>query len=392
MEHSRKNKLLMIIALVFGIASLSVGFAAFSVSLNISSNASVTPSSDTFSVKFSINKNSFVVGTVVPSSNSYNLTSTNGTIDNSSNPTIKGLSATFTSPGQYVEYTIYARNEGEYTAYLNNINYLGDKTCTGDTGTTDSLVQSACESINIKVTIGSTTYTETTPITGHPLNKKTGEQIKVRLEYASNGAYVDGTFSIAFPDIALVYSTLDDSSLQPAMPKIVELVSGNLNDPGSIVAIGDEQFYIFGIEGENIKLLSMMNITLDDNPIQSSNAGCTEFSSSSQQGENKSDYDGSIVQGYVNNYTSYLEGLGANIVDVRLITKEELESLGCISKVTQSTCKNAPEWVYATSYWTGTASGTGAVYLVENPFFGDSTVNDMTVGVRPVVIISASEF
>ena len=56
MEHNRKQKMLIIIALVVGIASLSIGFAAFSTTLNISSSASVTPNSDTFSVKFSTNK------------------------------------------------------------------------------------------------------------------------------------------------------------------------------------------------------------------------------------------------------------------------------------------------------------------------------------------------
>ena len=219
MEHSRNNKVLIIIALVFGIVSLSVGFAAFSTTLNISSSASVTPSSDTFSVKFSTSQTSLVVGVVVPSSNAYNLTTTNGKIDNSTNPTIKGLAATFTSPGQYVEYTFYARNEGEYTAYLNNINFLGNKTCTGETGTTVSLVTSACESINISATIGSTTYTETTPITGHILAKNTGEQIKIRIEYSSSGTYVDGPMSVSFSDIALVYSTIDDSSVQPILPE-----------------------------------------------------------------------------------------------------------------------------------------------------------------------------
>ena len=215
MEKNRKQKLLMIIALVFCIASLSIGFAAFSTTLNISSSASVSPNSDTFSVKFSSNQNSLVVGLVPPSSKSLGITTTDGVIDNSTNPTIKNLSATFTTPGQYVEYTLYARNEGEYTAYLNNINFIGDKTCKSDGDATDSLVQSACESINITATVGNTTYTETTPITGHTLNKKTGEQIKVRLEYASNGAYVDGSFTIKFPDLVLVYSTLDDSTFVP---------------------------------------------------------------------------------------------------------------------------------------------------------------------------------
>lgn len=216
-KNDRKIKTLSIIALVLAVAGMTLGFAAFSTTLNISSSASVTPDSSTFAVKFSTNKDSLVVGAVTPSSKTTGITTSDGVIDNSTNPTIKNLSATFTNPGQYVEYIFYAWNEGEYTAYLNNINFIGNKACKGDAGATDSLVQSACESINITATVGSTTYTETTSLTGHTLNKKTGEQIKVRLEYDSNGAYVDGAFSITFPNVVLVYSTLDDSSMQPTI-------------------------------------------------------------------------------------------------------------------------------------------------------------------------------
>ena len=422
MEHNRKQKLVMIIALIAGIASLSIGFAAFSVSLNISSSASVTPNSDNFSVKFSTSQNSLVVGAVTPSSKTTGITTTDGVIDNGANPTIKNLSATFTSPGQYVEYTIYARNEGEYTAYLNNINFLGDKTCTGETGTTDSLVQSACGSINISATIGNTTYTETTLVEGHTLAKGVGEQIKIRLEYLSSGTAVDGAFSIKFPNIALVYSTLNDSSIQPTLPKVVKLVSGNLNVPGSIVSIGDEKFYVIGQEDGNVKLLSMYNLYLGNsvdedynitplsNPtgIQDEDAigynwdsvngveiypfiGTTAFSSDSQKGTNYSDYNGSIVEGYVNNYASYLEGLGANIEDARLITKEELETLGCM---VDSGCSDNYPWIYSTSYWSGSAYDAYHVWRVRSTGdIGDIDCNlDFGFGVRPVIEIPLSEF
>ena len=386
MEHNRKQKLLMIVALVLSIASLSIGFAAFSTTLNISSSANVTPNSDTFSVKFSTNQNSLVVGAVTPSSKTSGITTTDGVIDNSTNPTITNLSATFTNPGQYIEYTFYARNEGEYTAYLNNINFIGNKTCLGNGDATESLVQSACESINITATIGGTTYTETTPITGHTLNKKTGEQIKVRLEYASSGTAVDGAFSITFPNVALIYSTIDDSSMQPIVSgKVVKLESGTLNDPGSIVSIGNEQFYVIGQEDGNVKLLSMMNITLDDNPIQSSDAGLTVFSNIGNE------YSGSIVEGYVNDYALYLEGLGTNIEEARLIMKEELEGLGCSED--DESCSNASEWVRATSYWSGSSIGSFYVWAVHGGWFDKNTYDsDSILGVRPVIEISVSEF
>ena len=227
MYKTKKEKLLMIIALVVGIASLSVGFAAFSTTLNISSSASVNPNSDNFKVKFSTNQNSLVVGAVTPSSNSSGLTASNGTINNTTSPTLSNLSATFTSPGQYVEYTVYARNEGEYTAYLNSVNFLGEKTCEAVGNATASLVESACNSINTVVYVASTEYRETTPISNHSLAKSSSEQIKIRLEYASNGTAVDGDFRITFNDIMLVYSTINDSTYMPSYG--TANMSGTLN-------------------------------------------------------------------------------------------------------------------------------------------------------------------
>ena len=420
MEHNRKHKLLMIIALVVGIASLSIGFAAFSATLNISSSASVTPNSDSFSVKFSTNKNSLVVDEVVPSSISSGITASNGIIKNNYNPTITNLSANFNNPGQYVEYTFYARNEGEYTAYLNNINFIGNKTCTGDTETTDSLVQSACDDITITAVIGETTYSETTPITGHALTSSTGEQIKVRLEYDINGDYVDGDFSIIFPDITLVYSTIDDSSIQPTVPKKLNIESGNLNDPGSIVSIGNEKFYVIGQENGNVKLLSMYNLHVgyvvegqdsDENLIISTISSPTGKQYKSAIGakidENEEPvfpwigtvafsntgtaYLGSIVESYVNNYATYLEDLGINIAEARLISKEELENLGC--DFSGETCSNAPSWLYATSYWVEPHDTYSAVAVCNDSTFNSAEYSaDYILGVRPVIEISLSEF
>ena len=414
MEHNRSQKLLMIIALVAGIASLSVGFAAFSTSLLISSNASVSPSSDTFSVKFSTSQNSLVVSAVTPSSKTSGITTTDGVIDNGTNPTIKNLSATFTEPGQYVEYTVYARNEGEYTAYLNNINYLGDKTCIASTGTTESLVQSACNSINVTVTIRSTTYDDTTPISSHALAKGASETIKVRLEYAEKGTAVDGSFNITFPSVSLVYSTIDNSSMAG---NVVRVVSGDINTPGSVVAIGNEQFYVIDKENGNVKLLSMYNLRVGNKltwdsldfgdyeietltnatGIQDSDAkgllldsttwiGTTAFSSTN------STYSGSIVEGYVNNYKTYLTNTGLDISSARLITKAELEKLGCNED--DYSCSDAPSWVYSTSYWSGTAGGTSYVWGVNSDaFFSDDDYDrDDVLGVRPVIEIPLTEF
>lgn len=53
MERDRKQKFIVMIALMVAIASMSLGFAAFSTTLNISSSATVSPDSSNFNVIFS---------------------------------------------------------------------------------------------------------------------------------------------------------------------------------------------------------------------------------------------------------------------------------------------------------------------------------------------------
>lgn len=413
MEKQRQIKILSIVALVLAISAMTLGFAAFSTTLNISSSASVTPSSADFAVRFSTSQTSLVTDAVAPSSKTSGITTTNGTIVNGVSPTLSNLSASFTSPGQYVEYTVYARNEGEYTAYLNNINYLGDKTCITSSGTTENLVQSACSSINVTVTIGNTTYDDTTPISSHALAKDASEAIKVRLEYSSTGTPVDGSFKITFPSISLVYSTIDNSSMDG---NVVRVVSGDINTPGSIVAIGNEQFYVFGKENGNVKLLSMYNLRVGKTAVWDSlelndyDLGVLTNQTGIQDSDSKgavmdsitwigtiafsntsSTYSGSIVEGYVNNYKTYLTNMGIDISSARLITKSELETLGCSE---DDDCGDAPSWVYSTSYWSGTAYSSSQVWRVLSNarFNSNSYSSEGEVGVRPVIEISESEF
>lgn len=411
MEYNRRQKLVYIFTLILAVVSLSVGFAAFSTTLNISSSASVTPTSDSFSVKFSTNRDSIVESNVVPSSNEYNLVTTNGVINNSVNPTISGLSAVFTEPGQVVSYTLYARNEGEYTAYLNNVNFIGNKTCVAGSGATDSLVQSACNDINVRVVVENNFYPETTEIIGHSLEKNEADTILIILDYGGNGTRVDGPFSIVFPNIALVYSTVDDSSIQPTLPeKVVRLESGTLDVPGSIVSIGSEQFYVIGQEDGNVKLLSMYNLYVgnyinefdemtaisDATGIQSSSAygywGCPPAVGVVQFGSN-SVYENSLVSSYVNYYAAYLRGLGVIVNNARLITKDELLSFGIDDEWCYDGSGNLG-WLIETTYWTQTAFDSNNVWYVDgyNMSIGTRHVTDTIPGVRPVIEIPLSEF
>jgi hypothetical protein len=298
------------------------------------------------------------------------------------------------------------------------VNYIGNKTCIASTGTTESLVQSACDSINVKVTIGSTTYTETTPITAHVLTKGSGEAIKVRLEYASNGTSVDGAFEITFPSIVLIYSTVDDSSLQPNVQSKVCTYVDSEDDTGSqigiidlsdIVTCGTESFYVMSNEGGTITMLSKYNLHVGNSVDEAGNVtpltSPTGIQDSDAKGAYNStypyigvttffspSYDGSIVEGYVNSYKTHLENIGADVLGARLITIDEIGNLGC--HIASSDCSNAPSWVYSTSYWSESPYTTDWGWVIRSSVgvdIGCYYDYNYNLGVRPVIEILESE-
>lgn len=217
MEKNRSSQIIAIIGLGIGIIGLSIGFAAFSNVLNIQSSANVKPDSSTMNVDFSSTENKVEIAEIAPTATPNTLIATNAVIDNTGDPTISNLSATFTEPGQSVVYKFYAYNAGELKAYLKSIvfgNVTGQnatKICTSAEGTTDALVQKACEKISVKIKVGNELETSTgkASITAHDLAKGTSELITVTLEYGAGAERADGDFSVAFGNISLNYSSTD---------------------------------------------------------------------------------------------------------------------------------------------------------------------------------------
>ena len=120
MERDRSAKIIAIVALCVAIVGLSIGFAAFSNNLTINPTATVSPNASDFDVNFSTSNTSEQDGTV-SGVGTNSATAENATIDNSNSPTITGLKANFTEPGQKVTYSFYAHNAGKYKAYLNKL-------------------------------------------------------------------------------------------------------------------------------------------------------------------------------------------------------------------------------------------------------------------------------
>ena len=242
--------------------------------------------------------------------------------------------------------------------------------------------------------------------------------IKVRVEYRNDLVASDLPTGQVQLTLGLVLDYIQsDGTGTTVKDNGVQLVSanGSLDAVGTVVTIGDQQFYTIGTEGDNVKLLSMYNLYVggsqngltltaygseatgkQDSTMlgyvsgQSIINGVTAFSNTN------STYEGSIIEGYVNNYKTILESdYGVDVVEARLITKDELTSneIGC--SVTDRTCTgSAYPWIYSTSYWSGSAYIAGYVWNVYSygPFNYYIYSRDNNFGVRPVIIISKSLF
>ena len=189
--------------------------------------------------------------------------------------------------------------------------------------------------------------------------------------------------------------------------------NGDINVPGTIVSIGDQQFYTIGTEGDNVKLLSMFNLYVgnivdedwsvtplasptgkqDQNMLgwvsgQTIRKGTTAFSSTD------STYEGNKVEGYVNAYKTIIEeDYGVPVEAARLITYDELTDSETFACVEYDYCSDKYPWLYSTNYWSGSASDTNYVRYVDSngrfdcidySYFGD-------FGVRPVIVISKAQ-
>ena len=116
-----KNKKITVAALIVAVLSLSIGFAAFSNSLNIKSSANVNPSDKDFKIVFSKERDTFVSGNeIISATGDINENTKKGSI-NDTGDTLYNLETEFTTPGESVEYSLYIKNIGAYNAVLNKL-------------------------------------------------------------------------------------------------------------------------------------------------------------------------------------------------------------------------------------------------------------------------------
>ena len=288
------------------------------------------------------------------------------------------FSTTLNMPGDFYEFTVDVVNAGSIDAMIENV------------VKNPELDASQKKYLNYEVTYqnGESITTNQTLVHG------TTMPIKVRIEYRKDLIASDLPTGQVVLDLSLTLEYIQSDGTGTSVPNngvggSSISANGSLDSIGTIVTIGDQQFYTIGTEGDNVKLLSMYNLYVggvynsswtaygdeatgkQDSTMlgyvsgQSIRNGTTAFSSPTQKGTNYSDYSGSIVEGYVNNYKTILESdYGVDVVEARLITKDELTNSETFACVEYDSCPSKYPWIYSTSYWSGSADNTDSVWIV----------------------------
>ena len=362
--QDRKILYLFLCIAVVSVFTLSIAYAAMEAVLEIHGNSEVVASS------WDIHLDNVKVKTGSVPANAPQISGTSSV----------GFDVELNTPGDYYEFTVDVVNEGTIDAMIDSVVKTPELTSEQVKYIKYEITYENGESISSKQT----------------LSKGTRTPIKVRVEYRKDLVANDLPSSVneLNLNLTLIYVQSDGSGSSipnnGAEASLVRVVSGDGTKVGNEVCIKNECFYVISSDDSTVTMLAKMNITLGESPIQSLDSETTVFSSDTQMGEDYSSYIGSIVEGYVNNYNSYLITQGVMPISSRLITYNELISLGCsLEDMSYWNCMMAPDWVYSTSYWTGTAfRGPRILTVREDGGFWDLENTDNDTGVRPVITIS----
>ena len=392
-SRDRKTLYIILSIVLISIFSLTIVYAALSVTLNITGSTEVTAS----------NWNIHLANPEVKS----------GSV-NSNVPTISGNNLSFSvnlaTPGDYYEFTVDVVNGGSIDAMIDSVVKTPELTSEQAKYIKYEITYENGESINTNQTIKSGTSTP----------------IKVRVEYRKDISASDlpSTATELSLKLTLIYVQSDGTGSEitnnGAVESLVTVVSGDGTQVGNEVCIKNECFYVISSTDSTVTMLSKYNLYvggeynsgwtaygdeatgIQDSTMlgyvsgQTIRKGTTKFSNTNYWSSTVSSYptyvydSNSTLYSYVENYKTYLSTLGVTPTEARLITKEELEGLGCI--VSSGSCSGAPSWVYSTTYWSGSANSSNFVWLVSgNGSFGNNFFSiDCNYGCRPVITISRS--
>ena len=393
----KKKKSYYILIIILLLASITFGYAIINSTLTINGKSNI--SKNTWDVYFD------------------NVVVRDGSVEAVKIPTVTDkttvdFEVALNLPGDYYEFTVDVVNDGSIDVMIESITKEPELTKTQQKYLNYTIAYENNEQITTKQLVKKEEFVRL--------------KVKVELRKDIDPSDLPEVGDVLYLSFTVNYVQSDSNGVSVkdngvSNSGVKPVANGSLDEIGTIVTIGDQQFYTIGTEGDNVKLLSMYNLYVGSECTSSSGLctsygeeatgkqdstmlgfideqnvwkGTTVFSSSSQKGTKYSDYNGSIVERYVNEYKGILEGeeYGIDVVEARLITKDELESedIGCDSS--NYTCSDAPSLIYSTSYWSGSAYGSYDVWLVySSGSLGNFSYSNAKVGVRPVIVIPKSE-
>ena len=396
--RNRKALYMILGILLVSTFSLTIVYAALSVTLSIVGNAEVVASS------WDIHLDNVKVtdGSV------------SGTEPSITSPTTATFSTNLTTPGDFYEFTIDVVNSGSIDAMIDGVSKTPTLTTAQAKYLNYIIEYQNGESINTKQLV----------------TKNSFVRLKVRVEFrkditASDLPTTSETLNLSFT-VNYVQSDESGISVKDNGEYInpITVVSGDGVTKGNEVCIGEECFYVMYSDDDTVTMLAKYNLYVGGEYNSSWTAygdeatgkqdstmlgygttprkGITKFSNTNYwySSELKAEYgtsypayiydSNSTLYSYVENYKTYLSTLGVTPSEARLITIEELESLGCSSS--SGSCKSAPRWVYSTNYWSGSARSTYFVWSVNSKGSFDyrEYSTDSNYGCRPVITISRS--
>ena len=251
MERNGNGKIVAVVALVVAVVGLSLGFAAYSTSLRISTTADVKPNDSNWKVGFSTDGTTIedvstartkagvnaTTGTPALSGGSVDVTKYTIAQTSGQNAVLK------TEAGSSVSYTLSILNKGSIPAYLDAVDFSNvTMTCTNGAatdasnwnviegeagagtkrggGNTTTISPTDCAKMfNLTLSIGGTPYTSTGPNPNNTIAAGGSTPVVLTLAYAGNAtssqagnteadavaATLDGDITVTAGNISVVY-------------------------------------------------------------------------------------------------------------------------------------------------------------------------------------------
>ena len=375
MEKERRTKALVVVVLLIVIAGLTVAFAALSTTLNINGTAYLDAAK--WGIRFENLSSPTRVGKAT----------TTGTakIEETKAAEITDMNVSLSIPGDKIVYTVDLVNKGTINAKIDNI----EKTV---------LTSEQQRYLTFKVTDQNGYEIKQ----GDILEKGETKKITITIEFIKDLTKEDlpkqtSTISLSYK---LNFVQTDE--------KVTSVSQGNKFKTYSVCdefCLENECFNVIKDNGTTVDTLAKQKVNTETSR-QDANANTFDYSKTNywidSSGKLLSKYGTSYPANVfdsnsnlyepVQNYKTYLKNeLGKTSVDARLITYEELISLGCNGS--EKNCKSAPSWVYSTNYWTASARNIYSVWVVYSYESFDNYIFDNSVnsGLRPVITISKSD-